>query len=152
MRLWWMKKGQFPVFSRMFWERMPAVGVISMGMFSLRPQLGLLSDWGETTKRPGNAFNTFAHLTHFSKNGKLELCNSSNVNQGPCSQCKYRKSLLLYSYVCVLWEFLSRGVGVSLCRPGKVVVIGWVIVLNRCFLSNEFFLNQLVICLNAGGN
>lgn len=76
-----------------------------MGMFSLCPQLDLLSDCGGTTKRPGNAFNIFADLHIFLKNGKIEVCNSSNVNQGTCSQCKYRKSLAiisLYSYVCVL--------------------------------------------------
>lgn len=87
-----------------------------MGMFSLYPLLGLLSDCGETTRRPGNAFNIFADLTHFSKNGKLELYNSSNVNQGTCSQCKYRKSRLFqYIPMFVSFENSFQGVWGSHC-------------------------------------
>ena len=81
--------------------RKDACGGSNLWMFSLCPQLGLLSDCGETTKRPGDSLNTFADLTHFSKNGKLELCSSSNVNQGPCSQCKYRKSLTIILVLCL---------------------------------------------------
>lgn len=74
-----------------------------MGMFSLYPLLGLLSNC-ETTKRAGNAFTLYADKFFKKWQIELDVYNSNNVNQGTHIQRKYRKNLTVsfhYYISCV---------------------------------------------------